>query len=81
MIDDSLSFSSGSQSGDMVCTNISIFDDLAFEKEEDFFVHVSTEPDVIIDDEYAIINIIDNDCKYKNTLVWYYPVIFLCGKS
>ena len=59
--DISLFFPPESQAGDTLCTNISIIDDLAFEKDENFLVHAVSGPDEDMDDEYATVYIIDND--------------------
>ena len=56
-----LSFSPGSVNGDPICTRIAIIDDDAFEKDEHFYVHIDSEENVVIEEEYAPVYIHDND--------------------
>lgn len=77
MIDVSLSFPSGSQPGDTHCINISIIEDLSFEKDEDFSVHVVSDPDADIDAEYTTVHIIDNDSTSLHSSYMLYRMFML----
>ena len=43
------------------CINITIFNDLIYEKDEYFSVHVASEEEVSIPDPYASVNISDDE--------------------
>lgn len=68
-----LSFPAGSNSGVNICTNISVIDDLAFEREEDFLICVTSELGVTIDESYALVKITDNDGKCIQ--LWLYNIM------
>lgn len=70
-VDKTLSFPIGSTDGTEVCCNVTIFDDLAFEKVEFFFIHVVSERNVInADFPYLFMHIQDNDSKSKIYVVY-----------
>ena len=48
--------------GSVVCTNVTLIDNQAFEKDEYFTVLVSAEPNVAIHDNF-ILHILDDDRK------------------
>lgn len=57
-------FPVGSVNGSMACLNVSIINDMAFEKMEDLLLHiVSTEDDVMVFNNYTTLRIEDNDCE------------------
>lgn len=58
-----LTFGVSSYNGDTQCVNISILDDAIFEKNENFYVHISSEVDVEIHQQYAPVYIIDDESK------------------
>ena len=61
LIDEVLVFPAGSVTGDSVCINISITDDLMFEKKEDFFVNINSDIADISGSKKAAVKIHDND--------------------
>ena len=54
-------FPAGSTSGDVRCVNISITDDFAYEKNESFSVHISSEEEVSVPDQYVDVVITDDE--------------------
>lgn len=44
-----------------ICIFFPIIDDLIFEKDEEFTVHIASEPGIIIYDPYSTVTIIDNE--------------------
>ena len=63
-ISETLAFSSGTFEGGMgstQCVNISITDNLAFEKTESFFVIISSEPEVYLPDPNVTVVIADDE--------------------
>ncbi len=63
-IHDTLYFDIGSENGTTSCTSVSIINSASFEKNEAFTVHVvDTEDNVAIDQNQAVIHIIDTNCK------------------
>lgn len=63
-------FPADSVNGNQVCFDVSIIDDLAFEKDEYFSLHiVSAEDNVIIHIEYISFHIHDDDCEHACTNV------------
>ena len=62
-------FPAGSTSGDMQCVNISIIDDFAYEKNESFSVHISSEEEVYVPDPYVGVVIADDEGEWYVTLI------------
>lgn len=59
---DTLSFPEGTTMADNTqCINISITDNGAFEKDEYFLVHISSEPEVSVPDPFTFVNITDDE--------------------
>lgn len=57
-------FPANSMNGDQVCFGVRIIDDLAFEKDEYFELHiVGAEDNVILHVAYISFHIHDDDCK------------------
>ena len=64
-VDSSLYFDIGSDNGETLFLNVTITDNQAFEKEEDFSLHVLSEPNVIAHVTYTEVIIADDDGKKK----------------
>ena len=62
VVDAMVSFPAGHMTG-QECTTISIRDNFAFERDEDFLIHVASEPGIIIYEPYSRIRIRDDDSK------------------
>lgn len=58
-----LSFDVGDVDGELRCVDITILDNIAFEKTEHFYVHIDSETEVVIHQEYAPVYIVDDDRK------------------
>ena len=58
-----------SDNGDMVCLNITITDDMIFEKAETFSLEVVSEQNVIIEDNNTMIIITDDDGTYVQIVI------------
>ncbi len=54
-------FPIGSMAGAKESINVTILDDMAFEKNEDFWIHLSSEPAVYISMPYVNVTIIDDE--------------------
>ena len=54
-------------SGDMQCVNISIIDNFAYEKNESFSVHISSEDGVSVPDPYVDVVIADDEGEYQHS--------------
>ena len=64
-----LYFDVDSDNGDMVCLNVTINDDMAFEKVENFALEVVSELNVIIEDNNTMIIIADDDGTYVQIVI------------
>lgn len=62
-VETTLFFPVGSETGDEVCSNITIVDDGAFEKNEEFFINLESERNVIVITPRIFVHIQDDDCK------------------
>lgn len=67
-IDTNIIFPAGSVGGDMVCTDIRICDNRAFQKTRNFSVHISVKEEgdrgsILIPNPYATVLIFDVDSK------------------
>ena len=58
---ESIFFPVASQKGCKVCTEFEIIDDTSYEKDKHFFVHVESEDNVVIHQNYTRVDIIDDD--------------------
>ena len=61
MVEAMLYFDVGSGNGDRVCTNVTILDNTAFEKDEYFFLQVTSEMNVVIHDNTSTVHIVDDE--------------------
>ena len=61
-----LTFTARSSIGNTRCINIGIVDDNVFEEKETFSLRLlNIDPGIVLDDDVALITIIDNDGNYK----------------
>ena len=64
----SVFFPVGSVDGDMVCVQVSTLDDFAFEKEEFFNLHMSSEFNVAVRTPYVTLQIVDDEGEFSISL-------------
>ena len=60
-VDEALYFAENSTNLATICLNVTILDDLAFEKDEHFFLYVVSEPNVNVMPNRTRVNILEDE--------------------
>jgi hypothetical protein len=64
VVDITVTFPAGATNGNQQCFNVSIINDMAFEKNESFLLGFGdVEAGVVVHDSETTISILDNDCE------------------
>lgn len=69
MLNETLSFPPPGTPG-VQCVDIAIINNFAYEKNESFSIHISSEPGVSVPDPYIAVNITDDDGMILYILLW-----------